>query len=209
MTAVEGVIDQLESEVDDYASGTPSGSEEESDSHPATLPSSSLRFRTPDPRAKVLRKASTDPGKMTKVGSRRGSKYLSESSDDQQCPALQHSKKAPSHKKAKQHEDDGACSSWSTKGPYVGGTPSTSARGAKSKSPSRQMEPSLSGSTSGGGTSLISAQLGEITNLLHTLDKRVANTEKELRSIKTKLKSPSSSESSAKETVPLIVKVST
>ena len=71
------------------------------------------------------------------------------------------------------------------------------------------MEPSLSGSTSGGGTSLISAQLGEITNLLHTLDKRVANTEKELRSIKTKLKSPSSSESSAKETVPLIVKVST
>ena len=123
MTDVEGVIDQLESEVDDYASGTPSGSEEESDSHPATLPPSSLRFRTPDPRAKVLRKASTDPGKMTKVGSRRGSKYLSESSDDQQCPALQHSKKAPSHKKAKQHEDDGACSSWSTKGPYVGGTP--------------------------------------------------------------------------------------
>ena len=39
MTDVEGVIDQLESEVDDYASGTPSGSEEESDSHPATLPS--------------------------------------------------------------------------------------------------------------------------------------------------------------------------
>ena len=48
-----------------------------------------------------------------------------------------------------------------------------------------------------GSAAVISAQLGEITNLLHTLDKRVANTEKELKTIKTKLRSPSSSESSS------------
>ena len=206
MTDVDGVNDQLDSELEDGASGTPSGSEEESDDPLATLPLSRLKFRTPDPSrvaTKKVRKAFTDPGKMTELGSRRGARYLSESSDEQQSPTLQHSNKTPSHKKAKRQKDDGPGCSLSTKGPYVGGTPNTAHTGNKSQS--RQIQPS----TSGDGASLISAQLGEITNLLHTLDKRVANTEKELRSIKTKLKSASSSESSAKETVPLIVKVST
>ena len=91
-----------------------------------------------------------------------------------------------------------------TKGPFVGGTPNTSTHTGKSKQLSRLTEPSTSKSKSGVGGSVISAQLGEITNLLHTLDKRVANTEKELKSIKTKLRSASSSESSAMETVPLL-----
>ena len=215
MTDVDGDLDQLpDSELEDHASGlgTPSGSEEESDDPFVFLPTSSLKFRTPDPSrvaAKKTRKPFTDPGKMTKLGSRRGAGCLSESSDEQRSPTLQQSKKTPSHKKAKRQKDDGAGCSLSTKGPYVGGTPNTSAHTGKSKSLSGHTEPSMSVSTSGDGASLISAQLGEITNLLHTLDKRVANTEKELKSIKTKLSSASSSESSAKETVPLIVKVST
>ena len=211
MSDVDGVVDQLDSEFEDGASGTASGSEEESDDPLVSLAPSRMKFLTPDPSpvgpvgTKKGKKAFTDPGKITKLGSRRGAKYLSESSDEQQNPTLQ---KTSSHKKAKRQKDDGAGCGVGTKGPFVGGTPNTSTHTGKSKQLSRQIGPSTPKSTSGDGGSVISAQLGEITNLLHTLDKRVANTEKELKSIKTKLRSASSSESSAKETVPLIVKVS-
>ena len=51
--------------------------------------------------------------------------------------------------------------------------------------------------------------LKEVHNMLHVLIKRVEGTEKELKSMKVRLSTPSSDSSSAKEkTVPLVVKVS-
>ena len=51
--------------------------------------------------------------------------------------------------------------------------------------------------------------LKEMHNMLHVLMKRVEGTEKELKSMKVRLSTPSSDSSSAKEkTVPLVVKVS-
>ena len=54
--------------------------------------------------------------------------------------------------------------------------------------------------------------LKEVHNMLHHLIKRVEGTEKELKSMKVRLSTPSSDSSSAstsKRTVPLVVKVST
>ena len=52
--------------------------------------------------------------------------------------------------------------------------------------------------------------LKEVHNMLHSLIKRVEGTEKELKSMKVRLSTPSSDSSSAsKRTVPLVVKVST
>ena len=51
--------------------------------------------------------------------------------------------------------------------------------------------------------------LKEVHNMLHHLIKRVEGTEKELKSMKVRLSTPSSDSSSAsKRTVPLVVKVS-
>ena len=208
MTDVDGVLDQLDEDAEDE-SLTSSESDGEPDGQRLN---ESLPPRTPDlrrgARAKGVRKASTDPAR---VGSRRNAKYLSDSSDDEDSAyTVQRLKKAPgpgSHNKAKrQKANEGGCRS----SVLVGGTPSTSAHVRKVKSVPRKItdkETPEVVSKSRSGADLISAQLGEITNILHTLDKRVANTEKELKNIKAKLQSASSTESSTKEMIPLVARV--
>lgn len=175
----------------------------------------SLPMRTPDVShvSKGARRVSTDPGQPNKVGSRRSARCWSESSGDE-SPTLQRLSKASSHKKAKrQYGDRAACSNIG--GQLAESTPKTTPHTTKKKSVPRQITTDKScresvlrsGDVSSATGSMICAQLGEITNLLQTLDKRVANTEKELKNIKTKLRSTSSSESSTKESVPLIVRV--
>ena len=228
MADVDAVLRELE-EYDDESRGSVSTGEE-SDSQPSLLPngctSSSQCTPKPSKVAKKGRKAFTDPGPVSaKVGCRRRtSSVLSDlSSEDLENPTVTPMRKTsskPSSKKARGQTTDRNPNST---GPLVGATPSSSGRsthGRKSTSLSQRhvgreestLEQQFDDSShvseeEEGSAAVISAQLGEITNLLHTLDKRVANTEKELKTIKTKLHSPSSSESSAKESVPLIVRV--
>ena len=79
-----GVNDQLDSELEDGASGTLPKSEEKS-GYPTTFKSEVSHTRS----QQKVRKDFTDPGKMTELGSRRGARYLSESSNEQQSPTLQ------------------------------------------------------------------------------------------------------------------------
>ena len=88
MSDVDGVVHQLDTKFEDGASGTASGSEEESDDPLVSLAPLRLKFLITDPsrvgpvRTKKGGRAFTDPGKITKLGSRCGAKYLSESSDE-------------------------------------------------------------------------------------------------------------------------------
>ena len=226
---VNGVLNRLDEYEENSFSPVMTTSDSGSDSEPSggtpTLTgfsrshdkNRSLQLRTPDASCTSVgaRLVHTDPVR-NKVGSRRGARYWSESSGDESSnPALQQLKKTSSHKKAKRQSFDGALSSYGGR-LAPGNTPKTTAThrtvkksvsrqiSKQSQKPVSQGDKSVDGSATG---SVICAQLGEITNLLQTLDKRVATTEKELKSIKTKLRSTSSSESSTKESVPLTVRV--
>lgn len=217
MTDVDGILKEFEDDI-----FTPSQSDGESDAGPPNLilsdPTSSLEVRDPDRSGVVKegRKSSTDPKRTSTVGLRRGSRYLLSESSDEESPTFQGLKKVPVHKKVRRKKSDGFADA---SGLFVGGTPSTSARMRKNKSvpcqsaDKEQDTPQLTPRSDKGfhsGTTLISAQLGEIANLLQNIDKRVTNTEKELKSIKTKLRSStSSSESSSKDTIALVVRVRT